>query len=617
MTADTSPPTARRTVRIGGASGFWGDSSVAVGQLVRGGAPIDYLVFDYLAETTMAVLAGARLRQPEMGWATDFVEIAMRDVLADCVARRIRVVSNAGGVHPEACAEALRALAREQGVDVRVAVVLGDDVSVQMPALHAAGTVDMASGDPVPARVLSANAYLGAQGIRAALAAGADVVVTGRCVDSAVTLGPLLHEFGWAPDDWDRLAGGSLAGHIIECGCQATGGLHTDWQAIPDWPTIGYPIVEVAEDGSFTLTKPPGTGGAVLRAAVAEQLLYEIGDPAAYLLPDVRCDFTQVRIEQVDEGTVRVSGARGGPPPSGYKVSATVLDGWRCAGSMVIVGREAPAKARRTAEAILARTRSLFQARGLADYTATYVEVLGTESIYGPHARPGAADAREVLMRVVVDHADRKALELFAREIAPAGTSWSPGTTAPGSMAGRPPVVPLIKPFAFVLLREAVAVRVLLEGDQLPLAAAPGLQAPTAAAPVPPPEAVALPADAVELPLIALAWARSGDKGDLANIGVVARRPEWLPWLWAALRPEAVAGWFGHLMTTRHVERFHLPGIHALNLLLHGALAGGGPRSPRLDPLGKGMAQMLLDMPVKVPPRVAAQAAQDADLANH
>ncbi|MDI3384566.1 acyclic terpene utilization AtuA family protein [Xenophilus aerolatus] len=617
MTAPTPRPPARRTVRIGGASGFWGDSSVAAGQLVRGGAPIDYLVFDYLAETTMAVLAGARLRKPEMGWATDFVEVAMRDVLADCVARRIRVVSNAGGVHPEACAEALRALAREQGVDVRVAVVLGDDVSGQLPALHADGVQDMASGEPVPARALSANAYLGAQGIRAALAAGADVVVTGRCVDSAVTLGPLLHEFAWADDDWDRIAGGSLAGHIIECGCQATGGLHTDWQAIPDWPGIGYPIVEVAEDGSFTLGKPPGTGGAILRAAVAEQLLYEIGDPAAYLLPDVRCDFTQVRIEQVDAQAVRVHGARGGPPPTGYKVSATVLDGWRCAAAMVIVGREAAAKAHRTAQAILARTRSLFGARGLADYTATYVEVLGTESVYGPHARAGAAEAREVLMRVVVDHADRKALELFAREIAPAGTSWSPGTTAPGSMAGRPPVVPLIKPFAFVLPRDAVAVRVLIEGDELPPAAAPALQAPTGPAPVAPPEAVALPADAVELPLIALAWARSGDKGDLANIGVVARRPEWLPWLWAALTPEAVAEWFGHLMTTRRVERFHLPGIHALNLLLHGALAGGGPRSPRLDPLGKGMAQMLLDMPVKVPPRVAAQAAEDAGLANH
>ena len=294
------------------------------------------------------------------------------------------------------------------------------------------------------------------------------------------------------------------------------------------------------------------------------------------------------------------------------------------------------------AEAILARTRSLLRARGLADYTATYVELLGTESIYGPHARAGAGEVREVLMRLVVDHADKKALALFAREIAPAGTSWSPGTTAPGSMAGRPPVTPLIKPFAFVLPRASVAWRVLLEGAELAVDEV-ALPPPTAPDAVAPPEAVVLPPDAVDVPLIALAWARSGDKGDLSNIGVVARRPEWLPWLWAALTPEAVAGWFAYLFaprsrqtdfvpqgeqessgaaqrfpeTTHQVERFHLPGIHALNLLLHGALAGGGPRSPRLDPLGKGMAQMLLDMPVKVPPRIAAQAAQDAGLAHH
>src|SRR5688572_25425099 len=286
-------------VRIGGASGFWGDSSEGPRQLVQSGQ-IDYLVFDYLAETTMAVLAAARLRKPEMGWATDFVEIAMRDVLADALAKGIRIVSNAGGINPEGCAQALRALAVELGVELRIAVVSGDDVSAQLPALRAAGVRDVASGEPLPERMVSANAYLGASAVRDALAAGAQVVITGRCVDSAVTLGPLMHEFGWAEDDWDRLAGGSLAGHIIECGCQATGGLHTDWQDIPDWDRIGYPIVLCREDGSFSVTKPAGTGGRMLRAAVAEQMLYEIGDPGAYLLPDVACDFRAVRIEQED-----------------------------------------------------------------------------------------------------------------------------------------------------------------------------------------------------------------------------------------------------------------------------------------------------------------------------
>ena len=255
-----------KIVRIGGASGFWGDSSVAAPQLVRSGR-IDYLVFDYLAETTMAILAAARAKAPELGYATDFVDVAMRAVLADVVARGIKVVSNAGGVHPRACAAALAALARELGVEVRVAVVEGDDVSAQLPALRAAGRRDLFSGEALPERVLSANAYLGALPIARALSAGADVVITGRCVDSAVTLGPLIHEFGWNLDDYDRLAGGSLAGHIIECGCQATGGLFTDWESVPDWPAIGYPIVECAADGSFVVTKPPGTGGLIARAA--------------------------------------------------------------------------------------------------------------------------------------------------------------------------------------------------------------------------------------------------------------------------------------------------------------------------------------------------------------
>ena len=590
-------------VRIGGASGFWGDSSEGPRQLVQGGQ-IDYLVFDYLAETTMAVLAAARLRKPEMGWATDFVEIAMRDVLADALAKGIRIVSNAGGIHPEGCAQALRALAAELGLDVRIAVVSGDDVGAQLPALRSAGVRDLASGEPLPERLLSASAYLGASAVRDALAAGAQVVITGRCVDSAVTLGPLMHAFGWAEDDWDRLAGGSLAGHIIECGCQATGGLHTDWQEIPDWDRIGYPIVLCREDGSFSVTKPPGTGGRMLRAAVAEQMLYEIGDPGAYLLPDVACDFRAVRIEQEDDEHVRVSGARGRPPGPQYKVSATAQDGWRCAGSLVIVGFDAAAKARRTAEAVLARTRRIFAERGLADYRATHVEVLGTEVLYGPRAATGAS--REVMLRLVVDHASRQALEIFAREVAPAGTSWAPGTTGPG--AGRPGVSPLIKPFAFFIDKSAVPVQFALDGGAPQVVRVPASGARVPAPPFAPPPPVAWSDDEPlrEARLIDLAWGRSGDKGDTANIGLVARRPEWLPLLWQLLTPEAVGDWLAHLVHGP-VERFHLPGIAGINFVLQQALAGGGPRSPRLDPLGKGMAQLLLDMPLRVPAALLAK----------
>ncbi|MBI5279672.1 MAG: DUF1446 domain-containing protein [Burkholderiales bacterium] len=586
----------RKTVRIGGASGFWGDSSVGAPQLVASGM-IDYLVFDYLAETTMAILAGARAKNPEAGYATDFVDTAMKQVLPQVMQRGIKVIANAGGINPRACAAALQALASGMGLAPRIAVVEGDDVSALMPQLRADGVRDMFTGEPLPARVLSANAYLGALPVARALAAGADIVITGRGVDSAVTVGALVYEFGWSPGDYDRLAGASLAGHIIECGCQATGGLFTDWGRVPDWAHIGYPVVECFDDGSFELTKPPGTGGLIERACVVEQMLYEIGDPGAYLLPDVSCDFRQVQVEQVSAERVRVTGAKGRAPTPTYKVSATQLDGWRCAGMMVIVGIDAAKKARRTGEAIVERTREILQAQGLGDYTNVQVELFGCESLYGEQARTG--NSREVMVRVVVDHPKKEAVGIFAREIAPAGTSWSPGTTMPSG--GRPAPAPLVKPFSFLLDKARVPVQVRVGEEVISVSVPEGSVGP-AAQPLAEPAAWQDPAGEplVEVPLVRLAWARSGDKGDISNIGVVARRPEWLPLLWARLTPEAVRAHFAHMVKGR-VERFYLPGTSAINLLLHEALAGGGPASARFDPLGKGNAQVLLDMRVKVP----------------
>ena len=588
-----------KVVRIGGASGFWGDSMVAAPQLVER-ARIDYLVFDYLAETTMAILAGARAKNPHMGYATDFVDVAMRAVLPAVMRKGIKVIANAGGIHPQACADALRAVADGLGLKPRIAVVIGDDISERIPALREAGVRDMFTGESLPERVLSANAYLGALPIARALASGADIVITGRGVDSAVTLGPLIHEFNWADDDYDRFAGASLAGHIIECGCQATGGLHTDWQDIPDWPDIGYPVIECHDDGSFVVTKPEGTGGRVLRAAVAEQMLYEVGDPGAYLLPDVSCDFRNVHIEQLGPDRVGVRGARGLAPTNQYKVSATQLDGYRCAGAMVIVGIDAAAKARRTGEAIVERTRRILRTQGLPDYTATAIELFGNEGLYGPHSR--AAAAREVMVRIVVDHPVKQALEIFAREIAPAGTSWSPGTTMPAG--GRPSPSPLIKPFSFLLDKSSIDVWLLFEGERIKISIpVPGGRVLKDATP-PPAAWTDTGEDLVEVPLVRLAWARSGDKGNLSNIGLIARQSQWLPLIWDRVTPEKVGAYFAHLVKGR-VERFHLPGIAAMNLLLHDALAGGGPASPRMDPLGKGMGQMLLDMPVTVPRSLA------------
>ncbi len=617
-----------KRVRIGGASGFWGDSAVAVPQLVRGG-DLDYLSFDYLAELTMSILARARAKDPAAGWATDFIDGGVAQSLAEIARRRIRIVSNAGGMNPPACAAALARHAAEAGVTLRIATLSGDDVLAATGALRARGARDMFSGAPLPAKLLSANAYVGAFPIAAALDRGADVVITGRCVDSALPLGALIHEFGWRPDDWDRLASGSLVGHILECGAQGSGGLHTDWERVERWDDIGYPIAEVSADGSFAITKVAGTGGLVERAAVAEQLLYEIGDPAAYVLPDVVADFSHVTIADDGPDRVRVSPARGRACTDSYKVSATYADGLRAVGMLTIVGIDAAAKARRTAEAILARTRRLFNERGWADYRDTLVEIVGAESVYGPHAR--VPHAREVVMRLAVEHDDRRALDLFAREIAPAGTSWSPGTTGAG---GRPQPIPVIRLTSFLLPKTAVTITLTIDGSSEAIAVPAASGAMRATAPIPDDSAVeraqtptiaARVSDGVRtaasardagaangrpdgepsarcVPLVRLAWARSGDKGDSANIGVIARRPEYLTVLREQLTAERVAAYFAHLVHGP-VERYDVPGIDAFNFTLARALGGGGMASMRYDPLAKGFAQMLLDLPIAVPVR--------------
>ncbi len=584
------------TISIGGASGFWGDSVTGPMQLVASGR-IDFLVFDYLAELTMSLLATARLKDPSLGYATDFVSVAMRAVLKEAMARNIRIIANAGGVNPRGCATALQALAEECGVEVHIAVVEGDDVMSLLPALRDEGLREWQGEKPLPAKVVSANAYLGALPIKAALDAGAQVVITGRCVDSAVTLGALMHSFDWAADDYARLAAGSLAGHIIECGCQGVGGLHTDWQSVPDWATSGYPIVECRADGSFTVTKPEGSGGLVTAATVGEQLLYEIGDPARYVLPDVVCDFTQVTLMQSGEHRVDVDGARGRAPTPDYKVSATYADGYRATAQLTVVGFDAERKVRRTADAILERTRGLFRKLGLPDYSDTHVEALGSAYLFGPH-QP-TVPRFESVMWLAVSHTDRQALELFAREIAPAATSWAPGTTGAG---GRPSVTPAIKQFAFLLDKARVNPKVTLLGRETF-----DVSVPTGGTPLESPSVTAthtLPASLVgparEVPLIELAYARSGDKGDTVNIGVMARRVEDLPLLREQLTEDAVAAYLAHVVKGR-VTRYELPGIHALNFVCEQALAGGGMASLRNDALGKGMAQVLLSMPVRVP----------------
>jgi hypothetical protein len=587
----------QKKIRIGGASGFWGDSMVGAVQLVDSGQ-IDYLVFDYLAETTMAIMVGMRAKKPELGYATDFVDVAMKSVLPKVLASGVKVVANAGGVNPKGCAKALRDLAQSLGLSLKIAVVEGDDVSAMYSTLREQGTKNMFTQATLPERVLSANAYLGGFPIAKALALGADVVITGRGVDSAVTLGPLIHEFGWTANDFNQLAGGSLAGHIIECGCQATGGLFTDWQDVPDWDNIGYPIVECSADGSFEVFKPEATGGLISHATITEQMLYEIGDPARYELADVICDFTQVQIEDLSSAhRVRVSGAKGRAPSLFYKVSATSMNGYRCSGALVIIGIDAVAKAQRTAQAVIDRCNAIYQRLGIATFTEHSTSILGAESLYGAHSKTSAT--REVWLRINVRHTKKEALEIFSKEIAPAGTSWAPGTTGPA--LARPAVAPAIEQLSFLVQKSQVAPTLMIDDVAIsfehPIATSSSSTVPVISAPA----VWTLDSrDTVEVPLIQLAWARSGDKGDISNIGVIARKKEWLPFLWAVLTPETIAKYFEHLVKGK-VERFYLPGIASMNIVMHEALDGGGPSSSRMDPLGKGIGQILLSMPINVP----------------
>jgi len=590
-------------IRIGGASGYWGDAAMATPQLLADGN-LDYLVYDYLAEITMSILARARATDSALGYATDFVSAVMKPHLRAIASQGTKVIANAGGVNPRACAEALRVLIAAQGLDLRVAVVLGDDLLSRTEEFAAGGTREMFSDEPFPPadRVASINAYLGAFPIARALGEGADIVLTGRCVDSAVTLGACIHAFGWDREDLDRLAQGSLAGHLLECGTQATGGNYTDWEQVVDTLVdAGYPIAEVDASGEFVLTKPADTGGAVTIGTVAEQMLYEIGDPQAYVLPDVVCDFSTVRMEQRGEDRVLVHGARGRPAPDSYKVSATWADGFRGGEVWTYYGRAAETKARRFAETALVRARRALAQRGLSDYRETCIEVIGAEAHYGAARTIG--EPREVTLKLAAKHDSAAGIGALFKETVGLALAAPPGLT--GFAGGRPKPSPVVRLFSMLIPKSAVDIVVESEGAALPCGDPGGVAFDPATLLRPPPPTPPAAHDAcVDVALEKLAWARSGDKGNKANIGVIARRPEYLPWIWAVLDEAAVAARFAHFLEGG-VDRFLLPGLPAINFLLHDVLGGGGVASLRNDPQGKGYAQLLLEHPIPVPASLA------------
>src|SRR5215471_1356116 len=432
-------------IRIANGQGFWGDSLEAPVDQVRRG-PIDYLTLDYLAEVTMSVLQKQRARDPKAGYARDFVEMIAR-VLPDLKQRRVRVIANAGGVNPIGCCNAVLEVSRRQGIPVTVAVVAGDDILPQLDAILARGIElkNMETGEPlskIRERIQSANVYLGAFPVAETLARGADIVITGRVTDTGLALAPMLHAFGWKENDWDLLAAGTIAGHTVECGAQCTGGnCQADWETIPDLADVGYPIIEAEPDGTFVITKHPGTGGRVTLESVKEQLLYEMGDPREYITPDCIADFTTIKLDQDGADRVRFSGIKGRPATEFYKVSISYSAGFKAMGSMVYAWPDAYKKAR-AAEQIL---RQRLDRLGLR-FDSVRAEFLGANACHGvPSAEPPPEiepQLAEVVLRFGVRSENRAAVERFTREIPPLALNGPPVVSGLG--LGRPHVEEIV-----------------------------------------------------------------------------------------------------------------------------------------------------------------------------
>ena len=600
-----------KEITIANCGGFWGDDPTALRRQLRGG-PVDYLVMDYLAEVTMAILNKQRARDPQRGYVADFTA-HLRDSLSEITERGVKVISNAGGVNPVAAGEAVGKLAAEMGLAdrVRVGVVTGDDIQPRLGEILGSGESleNMDTGrsfDSIRERTLSANVYLGAGPMAVALQMGANVVITGRAADAASALAPMMHEFGWGPADWDRLAAGTAAGHILECGLQAAGGNFTDWRLVPTWKNMGFPIARAREDGSFAIAKHPETGGLVSAHTVAEQILYEIGSPA-YPAPDAVVRFDSLTLTEAGRDRVEVAGVRGEPAPEKMKVSVSYRDGFRATGRILVAGRDAAAKAELVGE-------MFWEAAGGKEfYEEAYSAVIGRDGGF-PLSEQGPPPAEVVLHLAVRDPDPDKIRERFSPRIAPLVLGSAPGVTLLDPARPRP--MEVIAHWPCLVGRGATAAEVTVGSER----AMVGCAVPPAPGFEPRPvvsvscdsdyagERERPPGDEArrgmeEVTLSELCLARSGDKGDIANVGLIARTPQAYEWVKREMTPQAVKGLFAGLAEGR-VERFEFPNLLAVNFLLHAGLGGGGVRSLRVDPQGKTYAQFLLGAKVRVPREV-------------
>ena len=590
----------KKSIRIGGASGFWGDSVVATPQLLNNNN-LDFIVYDYLAEITMSIMARARAKDSKQGYAIDFVSSVLKLNLRQITDQKVKILSNAGGVNPESCAEAIREIINDQKLDLKVAVILGDDLMKRKEEFQSIKEMYSNIEFPQKDKIASINTYLGAFPIAQALKEGADIVITGRSVDSAVTLAACIYSFGWSETDYNELASGSLAGHIIECGTQSTGGNFTDWELVSEnLHYIGYPIVEIEDSGDFNCTKSQKTSGLVSFGTVAEQMLYEIGDPQSYILPDVICDFSQVKIKELEKNVVRVTGATGYPAPKQYKVCATYADGFRAGHLCSFVGIDAAKKAKTYGEAIFNRSRLIMRMLNISDFDETSIEILGDNSQYSKNE--GNSDNREVVLKFAAKHQDIRAVGIMLKESVGLGLATPPGLS--GFVGGRPKPSPIVRLFSFLIDKNDVKISIdngssskpfdIKDPEDFDLESIKKPQIP---------KIDDYDKQFIDVPLVKIAYGRSGDKGNKANIGIISRDEKFYPIICNYLTEDVVKKCFSKFLQGK-VEKYYLPGSCSVNFMLDDVLGGGGPASLRNDPQGKAYAQILLDQIIPVPKRL-------------
>ena len=589
----------KKTIRVGNAQAFWGDRPSAAFELLAQEPDIDYLTMDYLAEVSMSILALQRERDPKLGYAQDFVEVVRGLAEYWAAGGKCRLIANAGGLNPLDCARACIAALEEAGCrSLTVGVVSGDDVLAALRTSHSTSddfqnldtSVSIAT---VRDRLVTANAYLGCEGIVRALSAGADIIVTGRVADPSMVVAPCVHEFGWAKNDWDRLAGATVAGHLLECGTHVTGGILTDWLNVPDPVHLGFPIAEIDSDGSCIITKSDLSGGCVTPQTVKEQLIYEIGDPQKYLSPDCEVSFLNLEVNSIGINRVQVRGAQGRQRPKTLKVSATYRDGFRAAGTLTVFGPQSVKKARRCGEIVLQRLKESGH-----EFRDSIVECLGNaESIPVSNLTSNCESSFETVLRIAVESESKAAVEQFTKEMMPLITAGPQGTT--GYAEGRPRIHGVIRYWPCLIESECCQ-------PILDLFSSANTLSKRACHAVWPPTYGRFPQQLVsEVPkwkvisrsdarcLADMAYGRSGDKGTGANIGILVRSMQDYDWLKIWLTVERVHQFFEPIGVTS-VERYEMQNLGGFNFVARGILR----RGLRNDAQGKALAQALLSMPL-------------------